>query len=55
MAQMNPKGGGPSNIASADSNDMFLKLTLEKLLHEKDMKKSRYQSLKLACETALRT
>jgi len=44
MAQKNP------NI---DNNDMFVKLALEKLLNEKDIKKSQYQQLKRACETAL--
>jgi hypothetical protein len=32
---------------------MFLKRALEKLLNEKDIKKSQYQQLKRACETAL--
>jgi brefeldin A-inhibited guanine nucleotide-exchange protein len=35
------------------NNDMFLKRALEKLLNEKDIKKSQYQQLKRACETAL--
>ncbi|CAF4394070.1 unnamed protein product, partial [Rotaria magnacalcarata] len=32
---------------------MFLKRALEKLLNEKDIKKSQHQQLKRACETAL--
>ncbi|CAF4900704.1 unnamed protein product, partial [Rotaria sp. Silwood2] len=36
-----------------DSKTMFLKCALEKLLHEKDIKKFQYQQLKRACETAL--
>ncbi|CAF1321481.1 unnamed protein product [Adineta steineri] len=32
---------------------MFLKRALEKILNEKDIKKSQYQQLKRACETAL--
>jgi hypothetical protein len=36
-----------------DRNDMFLKRALEKLLSEKDIKKSQHQQLKRACETAL--
>jgi brefeldin A-inhibited guanine nucleotide-exchange protein len=41
------------NISINDNNDMFLKRALEKLLNEKDIKKSQYQQLKRACETAL--
>ena len=33
--------------------NMFLKRALEKILNEKDIKKSQYQQLKRACETAL--
>lgn len=46
MAQKNPKGGGggPVTTTSTDSAAMFLKRGLEKLLSEKDIKKS--QSLK---------
>lgn len=40
-------------ILSIDNNPMFLKRALEKLLNEKDIKKSQYQQLKRACETAL--
>jgi hypothetical protein len=53
MAQKNPKGGGASTTGHIDNNDMFVKLALEKLLSEKDIKKSQYQQLKRACETAL--
>ncbi|CAF3269094.1 unnamed protein product [Rotaria socialis] len=55
MAQKNPKGGGGSVSATKhiDNNDMFLKRALEKLLTEKDMKKSYHQQLKRACEAAL--
>lgn len=38
-----------------DSKIMFLKRALEKLLSDKDIKKSQYQQLKRACETALTT
>ncbi|CAF3428875.1 unnamed protein product [Rotaria sp. Silwood1] len=41
------------NILIIDSKTMFLKRALEKLLSEKDIKKSQYQQLKRACETAL--
>ncbi|CAF1154793.1 unnamed protein product [Rotaria sordida] len=41
------------NILITDSKTMFLKRALEKLLNEKDIKKSQYQQLKRACETAL--
>ena len=41
------------NISVIDNTDMFLKRALEKLLNEKDIKKSQYQQLKRACETAL--
>jgi brefeldin A-inhibited guanine nucleotide-exchange protein len=41
------------NTSLIDNNDMFLKRALEKLLNEKDIKKSQYQQLKRACETAL--
>ena len=54
MAQKNPKGGGGTTTAGhIDNNDMFLKRALEKLLSEKDIKKSQYQQLKRACEAAL--
>ena len=56
MAQKNPKGGGASGNTTTsgpiDNADMFLKLGLEKLLSEKDLKKSQYQQLKRACEFA---
>lgn len=55
MAQKNPKGGGggaSGNTTTSDNADMFLKLGLEKLLSEKDLKKSQYQQLKRACEFA---
>jgi brefeldin A-inhibited guanine nucleotide-exchange protein len=41
------------HISFTGNNDMFLKRALEKLLNEKDIKKSQYQQLKRACETAL--
>ena len=47
---MSPKKSTDRLIAN---NDMFLKRALEKLLNEKDIKKSQYQQLKRACETAL--
>ncbi len=47
MPQKKPKDENTSLI------DMFLKRALEKLLNEKDIKKSQYQQLKRACETAL--
>jgi hypothetical protein len=50
MHQKQPKN---ENIAIIVNNDMFLKRALEKLLNEKDIKKSQYQQLKRACETAL--
>ena len=53
MAQKNPKGGGAAAIRHIDNNDMFLKRALEKLLSEKDMKKSQHQQIKRACEIAL--
>ncbi|CAF3751735.1 unnamed protein product [Rotaria sp. Silwood1] len=53
MAQKNPKGGGTSTVKHIDNIEMFLKRALEKLLSEKDMKKSQYQQVKRACETAL--
>ena len=53
MAEKNPKGGGTSKTGPIDSNDMFLKRALEKILNEKDLKKSQYQLVKRACETAL--
>lgn len=54
MALRNPKGGGNTTTTGhIDSNDMFLKRALEKLLSEKDIKKSQHQQLKRACETAL--
>lgn len=57
MAQKNPKGGGTANATTTagpiDNADMFLKRGLEKLLSEKDIKKSQYQQLKRACEYAL--
>ncbi|CAF4593008.1 unnamed protein product, partial [Rotaria sp. Silwood2] len=53
MAQKNPKDSGKSTVKHMDNNDMFLKRALEKLLSEKDMKKSQYQQVKRACETAL--
>jgi hypothetical protein len=53
MAQKNPKGGTITTTGHTDSNDMFLKRGLEKLLSEKDIKKSQHQQLKRACEAAL--
>jgi len=53
MAQKNPKGGGATTTGHIDNNDMFVKRALEKLLSDKDIKKSQYQQLKRACETAL--
>ncbi|CAF4540786.1 unnamed protein product, partial [Rotaria magnacalcarata] len=55
MAQKNPKVGSGSvpTTKHIDNNDMFLKRALEKLLSEKDMKKSYHQQLKRACEAAL--
>jgi hypothetical protein len=53
MAQKSPKGGGTTTQGHIDNNDMFLKRALEKLLSEKDMKKTQHQQLKRACETAL--
>lgn len=53
MAQKNPKGGGPSMSGHLDNHEMFLKRALETLLNEKDIKKSQYQQLKRACESAL--
>lgn len=54
MAQKNPKGGGGTpTMKHIDNNDMFVKRALEKLLSEKDIKKSQNQQLKRACETAL--
>lgn len=53
MAQKNPKGGGTTTLGQIDNNDMFLKRALEKLLSEKDIKKTQYLPLKRACETAL--
>lgn len=53
MAQKSPKGGGTAISGPVDNNEMFLKRALEKLLSEKDIKKSQYQSLKRACEAAL--
>jgi hypothetical protein len=53
MTQKKPIDGGTSAINQIDHNDMFLKRALEKLLNEKDIKKSSYQQLKRACETAL--
>jgi brefeldin A-inhibited guanine nucleotide-exchange protein len=50
MPQKKPKDDNKSII---DNNDMFLKRALEKLLNEKDIKKSQHQQLKRACETAL--
>jgi brefeldin A-inhibited guanine nucleotide-exchange protein len=50
MPQKKPKN---ENTSLIDNNDMFLKRALEKLLNEKDIKKSQYQQLKRACETAL--
>lgn len=55
MAQNNPKGGGAGTHSATpmNNNEMFLKRALEKLLNEKEMKKSSNQALKRACETAL--
>jgi hypothetical protein len=53
MAQKNPKGVGSSLPGPIDNNDMHLKRALEKLLSEKDIKKTQYQQLKRACESAL--
>jgi brefeldin A-inhibited guanine nucleotide-exchange protein len=53
MSQKNPKGGGATTAGHIDNNDMFLKRALEKLLSEKDIKKSQHQQLKRACEAAL--
>ena len=50
---MHKKKAKDENISIIDHNDMFLKRALEKLLNEKDIKKSQYQQLKRACETAL--
>ncbi|UJR27887.1 hypothetical protein I4U23_009152 [Adineta vaga] len=41
------------NLSTINHKNMFLKRALEKLLSEKDIKKSQYQQLKRACETAL--
>ena len=50
MAQQNPKGGGAMPM---DNNELFLKRALEKLLGEKEMKKTAHQALKRGCEAAL--
>jgi hypothetical protein len=50
MPQKKPEN---DHISFIGNNDMFLKRALEKLLNEKDIKKSQYQQLKRACETAL--
>ncbi|CAF1374888.1 unnamed protein product [Adineta ricciae] len=41
------------NLSTNNYKNMFLKRALEKILNEKDIKKSQYQQLKRACETAL--
>ena len=54
MTQKKVKNGQiAATINRIDQNEMFLKRALEKLLNEKDIKRSQYQQLKLACETAL--
>ena len=53
MSQKNHKDGGTTAINQLDHNDMFLKRALEKLLSEKDIKRSQHIQLKRACETAL--
>lgn len=53
MTQKKPKDSGTAAINQLDHNDMFLKRALEKLLSEKDIKKSQHIQLKRACETAL--
>ena len=54
MTQVNPKGDGTSAaMGHNDSNAMFLKRALDKLISEKDIKKRQYQPLRLACESAL--
>lgn len=53
MSLNNSKSGSITTTRHIDSNDMFLKRALEKLLSEKDIKKSQHQQLKRACETAL--
>jgi brefeldin A-inhibited guanine nucleotide-exchange protein len=53
MAQKSSKGSGATTTGPIDNADMFLKRGLEKLLSEKDIKKSQYQQLKRACESAL--
>ncbi|CAF4312534.1 unnamed protein product [Rotaria socialis] len=50
---MPEKKAKDEHIVYIDSKDMFLKRALEKLLNEKDIKKSQHQQLKRACETAL--
>ena len=40
-------------MGPTDSNAMFLKRALDKLMSDKDIKKRQYQPLKLACESAL--
>ena len=53
MAQKSLKGSGATTTGTTDNADMFLKRGLEKLLSEKDIKKSTHQQLKRACESAL--
>ncbi|CAF2608281.1 unnamed protein product [Rotaria sp. Silwood2] len=50
---MPQKKAKDEDILIIDSKTMFLKRALEKLLNEKDIKKSQHQQLKRACETAL--
>jgi hypothetical protein len=53
MTEKKSKDTDTSTTKQIDRNDMFLKRALEKLLLEKDIKKSQHQQLKRACETAL--
>lgn len=56
MAQKNPKGGGAGGTTVSipmDNNELFLKRALEKLLNEKEIRKTAHQALKRACESAL--
>ncbi len=53
MAQKNSKVSGATTAGPIDNADMFLKRGLEKLLSDKDIKKSQYQQIKRACESAL--
>jgi hypothetical protein len=53
MAQKISKGTSATTTGHVDNAGMFLKRGLEKLLSEKDIKKSQFQQLKRACESAL--